>query len=195
MVILGKTRSGKSYLAKRAIEKHRGGVLVVDTKAEKDWPAYYLDGREPLVGIYRDLQKGAHLAYVPNPDPAKAARALERICLDLIRRRWRELWLVVDEAQVHARKGVPGPIDYIATQGAGQGIRLVAITQRPAMLSHTVLTQADQVYIFMLGRFEDGYLRSYGLDGPALRDTLSNAGAYTYMVFDGATISGPYKET
>lgn len=194
VVVLGKTRSGKSYLVKRAIEQHRGGVLTVDTKAERDWPGYYLTGRESLSGIYRDLAKGAHLAYVPSPDPEQALVALRKICLDVIRRRWKDLWLVVDEAQMYAPKGAAGPLDYVASQGQGQGVRLVAITQRAQMLSHTILTQAEQVYLFYMARWEDPYLKGYGIDGDALRTTLSDAGKYCYMVYDGAAISGPFRE-
>lgn len=195
VTVLGKTQSGKSYLTKRAIEKWAGGVLVVDTKRERDYPCLYLTGHENLAGIYRDLDKGAHLAYVPNPDPKKARAALERIAGDILKRRWRDLMLVVDEAQVHAPKGAPNPLDWLATQGQGLGVRLVAVTQRPAMLSHTVLTQSEQIFLFYLGMFEDGYLRNYGMDGETLRrDYWIDPSEHRYMVWDGAQMTGPFRE-
>lgn len=192
--VFGCTGSGKSHLVKAALEDHRGGALVIDPQEERDWPATYLTGRESLRDVYRALRRGAHMAYVPDKEPEAAIRLLSRFCQDFINGKWGDLWLVIDEAQTYAPKNVPSPLSWIATRGRVHGIKGIWVSQRPAAISHTLLTQARYHYLFYLGAFEDVYLRTYGLDGEAIRAGLGVPADHRYYVWDSAGLRGPFKE-
>lgn len=192
--IFGATGSGKSYLAKKAVAAHKGGALIIDPQEERDWPAIYLSGRESAGDVYRALKKGQHVAYVPDKEPENAIRLLSRFCQDFISGKWSDTWLVVDEAQTYAPKNAPSPLNWIAARGRSHGIKGIWISQRPAAISHVLLTQARFHYLFYLGAFEDQYLRGYGLDGEEIRAKLGTAGEHRYFVWDNARLEGPFKE-
>ena len=48
-------------------------------------------------------------------------------------------------------------------RGRRYGIVGIAISQRPADVSHTVLTQSRTHYIFFMGIYEKGYFSAYGI--------------------------------
>jgi DNA helicase HerA-like ATPase len=187
------TGSGKSYFVKAALRMHKGAALVIDPQGEGDWPALYLTGKESLVDIYRALRRGVHVAYVPDKEPDKALRLLATLCADFVTGAWGNLWLVVDEVQTYAPKHVASPLEWVAMRGRTHGVRGIWISQRPAQVSHTLLTQASTHVLFYLSAFEDGYLRDIGLDGEDLRRRLGTAKDHQYMIWDGSTLAGPYK--
>lgn len=75
---------------------------------------------------------------------------------------WCELY--IDEIQEYQKKHQSNvEIDRVWKRGRRYGILGIAISQRPADVSHTVLTQSDIHYLFFLGDYEKGYFQAYGI--------------------------------
>lgn len=73
--------------------------------------------------------------------------------------------LGVDEVHLFAPKSAPvtNPCNLVATNGHAYGITGDFIAQRPALTSHTVLSQSMCHVVFDLDTYENGYLDSYGV--------------------------------
>jgi hypothetical protein len=154
--IVGTTSSGKSTLAKKLAHMSRRLCVCINAQAEDGWP-----GREvrdaPTVA---DLVRGGKVTWTPR-DVADLQAQLP----GLVGRLWAfgerldpggaenraapRINLFFDEAQLYAPKGgPPGPVERVYTQGLRYGVVGVAITQRPQLLSHTVLSQSRTVALY-----------------------------------------------
>lgn len=173
-VIVGRSGSGKTTFARHIWQRTRLRCVFLNTQHEAGF------GREIRHWDPRLLAKpGAKVNLVP---PTLSARengneaivAILALVVDsLIRigeravpsgdRRTRVL-VFVDEAHLISPKGSPDdPLQRLATNGARYGIKFVAITQRPALLHHTVLSQASVHVLFDLDDYEQPYLDRYGV--------------------------------
>lgn len=76
-----------------------------------------------------------------------------------------EIWCTVfiDEIQEFGEKGGHPIIHRLWKRGLGYGIRAVGISQRPADVSHTVLTQSQQHVIFYVGGYDHPYFKGYNI--------------------------------
>jgi len=75
---------------------------------------------------------------------------------------WCELY--IDEIQEYQAKHGKAPfISRVWKRGRRYGIVGIAISQRPADVSHTVLTQSETHYLFNMGVYEKGYFSAYGI--------------------------------
>ena len=74
-----------------------------------------------------------------------------------------EIWCTVyiDEVQEFGEKQGHPIIHRLWKRGKGYGIRAVGISQRPADVSHTILTQSQDHVIFYVGGYEHPYFRNY----------------------------------
>ncbi len=74
-----------------------------------------------------------------------------------------DIWCTVyiDEIQEFGEKQGHPIIHRLWKRGKGYGIRGVGMSQRPADVSHTVLTQSDDHVIFYMGGYEQPYFQTY----------------------------------
>lgn len=73
--------------------------------------------------------------------------------------------IIVDEAHRFSKKTDPSEsVDVVFTGGLGLGLRGMAISQRPAMVSHTILGECLTHYIFLINAFDSPYFKRYKLE-------------------------------
>jgi len=72
--------------------------------------------------------------------------------------------LYVDEAHIFSPKySTDDALQRIARQGLGHGVILNAISQRPADLNHTIITQSGTFYFFAINEWDMPYFERYGI--------------------------------
>ena len=78
----------------------------------------------------------------------------------------------------------------------GYGIRAVGISQRPADVSHTILTQSLYHVIFYIGDYDHPYFRKYNIPiEPQLEVTdeypegFLEFRSYRFVIWDGTTMT------
>lgn len=172
-VVLGRTRSGKTYFFREAIYKAtRKRVVFLNTQREAGFGPQVTHWRADLLA-----QPGSKVNLCgPRPstneaEKGRSAALLAAVVDDLIRIGEKarngdscQVICAVDEAHLFAPKhSSDDPLSLLATNGASYGIRFVAITQRPALLSHTVLSQATVHVLFDLDDYEAPYLDQYAV--------------------------------
>lgn len=168
------TRAGKSYLVKKKIHGHMGTIDVYFNSANEAVTGRRVRTvRELHVGIRRGFTRFNFIPYQDRTDPERDAKRLVQLraivnLLFSIGERMRgskdqiDTWchLIVDEAHNYAPKGVSNPLQVVAVEGGKDGIRLIAISQRPAKIHHDVLTQTTHIYL-RLNTYEGPYFREY----------------------------------
>ena len=175
-VICGKTGSGKTVFAGWLFSNVGALAIYYNTQWEVRIEQKGDAIIEDLNGFRRAFNKGYRkIVWNPNEDKDIATSELESLIntlFDMGRQINREVkdtpkpfcYLFIDEYQTYSSKKKQNPnIDKVWTMGRRWGILGVAISQRPAEVSHTVLTQSPQHIIFFLGKYEKGYFDNYDI--------------------------------
>ncbi len=101
----------------------------------------------------------------------------------------RPIYLCLDEC--HLLKGYSLEIaKYVATAGLKKGLRLICITQRPALCDKTLYTQAFEHYIFFLSEAEAQYMKNKGIDYGFCKGEWDKMGEHSYCYYNGYELQG-----
>ena len=193
--IFGASGSGKTTLANILLRAWKGPALAIDTQQEDLFGASVPLGAT-VEEILQALRAGHKLCLVPPANDAQARLVLDAIVPRLIgAKTWKpRLLLMVDEAHVYAGNNVGSVLQLIARRGRRWGVSGLWISQRPADVSKTLVTQASKIAIFQT-MWETSYFRAYGLDVDNIKARLEAGGPYSYVVWHGSRLDGPYKES
>ena len=212
--ISGMTRSGKSYGAAARGRRHTGPLLVIDPQDSPCWPWPRADRYNSAAEVIESGRRGG-VVYVPAWNDRQGRAEVALLVAEVFEAAKRagaqagragRAWLVIcDEAQVYAPEGgAPGGLHYIARQGLRWGVQGVFVSQRPADIAKSVLSQAVRHYIYEPGEFGAPYFERYGIPGEEVRRLLSDgrqkfaaraaggAGPWPYVVWEKGRLSGPY---
>lgn len=169
---------------------HLGGASVVffDTQDE-------LKGKMPRADMSDDVARvlgAGYIRYVPSSDDDTARQELA-VLVDHAFARRGDVVFVCDEAQEYAPQGgAPGPLEQVARRGRSKGVWLWAVSQHPADLSKKVMRQLGKVFLFEMP-WSSPYFATYKIPQDELKERLAAGGAYSYCVWDGLDLSGPFK--
>jgi len=185
IVIIGKRGCGKSYLARKLIEKEPR-LLIFDTMSE------YLDGvvfdaeeiaqfkafwkhvyRQPFRLIYRPL--------VPEKEIDEIAELVYLLG---------NTTFVVEEVDCYCTAyQISDAFAHIIQRGRHKNITLFAITQRPYGIHRLLTSQAKELYIFSTNEPRDrDYLKA--LLGPEIEAKLDALQQYQYIKWtDGGSLT------
>lgn len=200
--ICGITGSGKTTFATSIYEKLDTLCVFVNTNEERiperKSQIIVWDVDEVIKAINLDARK---ICLNPKETREIASADIERLCNVLfhigsqINKERREITvfshLFIDEVQEYSSLHRPNAnIDRIWKRGRRYGIVGVAISQRPADVSHTILTQCKYHVIFRLGQYEVPYFQRYRIPIEDHEEWLKRK--YHFTIFDGADVSRFY---
>jgi len=165
----GKTSTGKTTLAKYIFWNESGKGIFYNTQLER----VKGDVVKPAIQFQpHDIIDYDKIVLTPSVSIPQQERELNFIQSVLFRigqqlqdaRANPFINLYVDEAHIYSGKQSPDdPLQKIARQGLGHGVILNAISQRPADLNHTIITQSDVFYLFNVNDWELPYFDRYGI--------------------------------
>jgi len=192
--ILGTTSSGKTVLATKLFKDFQKICIFFNTQQEI-YPERYADAIVSTVPNLLQRLKDNKKKIVFNPgidqkekeeDLAKIQHVLFQIGEQINSASQRNIWcyFFVDEAHLFGdKKGIPA-LNGFFTNGLRYGVLTIAISQRPANLSHTVLTQSGIHILFYMNEFEAEYLeKTIGLDYNSFESWTTQD--YHFMVKQG----------
>jgi len=171
-VVLGITRSGKTYFAAKVLQGVQslgGHTIFVDPKHDAGYAHLGTICHSPIEVYEQLLRKNPAIVFRTPGTSEERIEALDRmveLMFTLQRtpgfKRVRRV-IAIDELQLFVKKGNSRAIEMIWTIGAGIGIIGMALTQRIQLLNETAWSQSDNKVIF---RIEDrvDYLRSRNLE-------------------------------
>lgn len=189
-VVIGRTQSGKTYYAVKARAHFwRGPILFFNPQGFPAVGFVDVTGKDDVGQILQALRAGLRLSYIPSDRDEVAEKELSVLVDAVFSAGWPVpgLLFVADEAQ-----DFPSPLRRIARRGLARGVTGVFISQRPAEMHNTLLTQAIRHVIFS-SAWESQYFKRYGLDAEKIAGLLASAPKYSYVVVADGCISGPFQ--
>ena len=187
--ILGMTRSGKTYFARKAFgEFHQSGIhtLFIDPKSEIDSPGKVC--KTPMEVYAALLSKTPAIIFHPPVGKDERIEALnkvmERIFILANKPGFKRIRRVVaiDEIQTFVRKGSNDAIEQLWLVGAGKGIVGIGMTQRLQLMSETVWSQSENKIIFRIDDRPE-YLRSRNLEHYLEHVPFFSSPEYQYWIY------------
>lgn len=179
-IIVGTTKHGKSYFAKKTLLEQRPGVLYFNTLNDNvDMQGYTLaDGKNSMEQLYISLCKGEKINFMPNLLRVGREAQLEYMFSWLLKHKNTEYLFALDEVHLfEGNKNIDSLLREISQTGRHFGITPVWITQRPQQLPRPCMTQSNQVIFFNLN-FEDSWLQQYGIKSEQLKQQIKGRKYY-----------------
>jgi hypothetical protein len=190
-VIVGATRSGKTYFVGQVLTRLQGeGVhtIFVDPKWDKDYETLGIVCTTPMQVYANLLAKKPKIIFRTNIDTKEEDLNLViRLLFDLQRtdgyKRIRRV-IAIDEVQLYVGKGKNTAIEMIWTIGAGLKIVGIALTQRVQLLNETCWSQSENKVLFRMDERAE-YLKQRALEHYPLDDLNLDMRKYHYYATSG----------
>ena len=199
--ILGITQSGKSEFS--FLRYHDSDIrlsIFFNAKNERK-PRILSDATVTSVKefdkvieqILKQKLKGVKICFDPEMEPSKGKIQLSMVASVILkigraihRRRKTPLYwchIFIDEYHRFSNKRAPSEtIDLLLTEGLGLGIIVTVISQRPAMVSHTTLSECEEQYYFYFDTYDQPYFKKYKLDLESSQEWLERP--YHFLMKD-----------
>lgn len=157
--ICGITGSGKTTYALKLFRRFRGFKVFTNTQYE---PAVEKAGvvcnNVDEIAYAFNTYKNA-VIFNPPERPIEEIERLRKLLFTLGKLVEKERpWCLVVFDEAH---NFGDALDLWFTQGRRWGVKCIAISQRPALTSHTILTQCDVHVIFKVSPYETPYFERY----------------------------------
>ncbi len=197
--VCGITRSGKTHFVHKAALELKRPVLYLNIQGE-DVPGKFVTVKSDQVEVDQliDLLKhGAKVNYLFsdwNSGYKMVAGYVLSMLMDSGFSEKNPVYVIMDECHLIEGDSL-NKAKYVATAGLKKGVRLICVTQRPALADKTLYTQAHEHYLFYLSVSEKGYMKSKGIDYDRCMKEWSHRGKYSYIFYDGYDFEGRNKVT
>lgn len=193
--ISGITRSGKTFFAAEAVRRIPGAVIFLNLQ-DYNLGAPFIDYSpfDYVEEVRQQLHKGRKINFQYGFMSIEkiqmcVAVIINNLMHDPFFSEARPVYIVIDEAQTLAGAGLDQAIA-AATRGLSKGVRLILITQRPALCDKTLYTQCSEQYLFRLAPAESQYFKAKGIDFDFCRSEWEKLGEHSYIFTDGYTTEG-----
>lgn len=197
--VCGMTQSGKTSFVINQLKKSHCPVLFFNPQRVDLGRDYITTDVHSAVWqhVLRALKRGEKIDYLPALSDRVAAAELEYIVNRLFEAGFtkdKPIIIAIDETHmVSDYKEGKRALRKVANRGLSFGVHAVFISQRPANVEYTILTQSDQHVIFKTG-YEKEYFNRKGLDYEEIKSRIQAKGEHAYVVWNGYELTGAYRE-
>lgn len=185
--VIGRKGSGKTTLSKQLAATY-SRKIIFDFADEH--PGKYVTSSENFVAFDKKFpDQSINIRFEINEDMDEIAEITEEVLRHLYTKnlntnKLKGTVLVFEEAQFFfPQKILSSSLSRILTVGRHAGLNIIANTQRPAIVSKTLLSQSDEIYCsFVWEKYDLKYLQSVVGDEVLQCSTLENG---EFIRFDG----------
>jgi hypothetical protein len=191
--VIGTTGSGKSYALNRIIYRESCGTLYFNTNLLKKEirPGWIVADKNVYPSqIIKALKVGKKINYMPDPDTFQ--EELIYLVDKLFKAGFTEdhfFIFAIDESHLFKKMADEKQVK-IATSGRTFGFKGVFISQRPAEMNYTLLSQSSEFFIFDINDFDYSYLKDKKFPVDQIREELKKHGEYGYCFYNGHELQG-----
>lgn len=193
LTVIGTTQTGKTYSVTKSIEKVREGVLFFNTQ-HIPFSSKYVEcnGSDDIQTVITALRRGEKINFIPSRETRwKQLVAIIKSLYDASEKHLLNIYLVVDEVHLAEKDALKQCIE-VATTGIRWGMRAVFISQRPALINNTIMSQSMKFVMFRTN-MEQKYLKDYGFPYDEINQKLVDGGEHSFVVYDFRTVEGAFK--
>lgn len=196
--VCGMTGTGKTAFVLNRLKDSRFPVFFFNFQ-HIDTPFLKCDGAYDTADLIEAIKSGDKIDFRPSKYKSFAKQQLNYIVNEFFAKdqfRNKPFYFVVDEAHETVAQGEKN--DYvlmIPTRGRSLGYMGIFLTQRPALIDKTVISQCTKHFIFYT-EYEVGYFRTKGLDVQTITNMLGTRPEdfHNYVVYERGQYTGPFKE-
>lgn len=190
--VIGITRSGKTYATKKSLENVKEGVLFFNTQLEEMPKKFITCNSESITSIMMQaLKRGMKINYLADTEEVFRESEIVHLVKKLYQANIKKVYFVVDEVHLYNNLALKELIK-VATTGLRFGIYGIWISQRPANIDNTLMTQSNQFIIFDTN-MESGYFKRYGIPADEIKERIGKGGKYSYCTYNFKEVRGPFK--
>lgn len=193
--ILGLTQHGKTYGTVKTLDSMKEPILFFNTNhtpltgTKSKW--YDASSGHDINQIIYALKEGYKINVLPSDEPEKMEKQLQGITNAIYQEgRNFSFRFVIDEVHLFKNEGKKALIR-LATTGLGRGYKCIFISQRPAMIDNTLLTQSTKHIVFAIGLNDASYLKTNGFPSDDIM-RLTGQEKYIFVEFDQKNVKGGY---
>jgi hypothetical protein len=193
--ILGLTQHGKTYGTIKTLDCMKEPILFFNTNhtplkgTKSKW--YDATGAHDTNQIIYALKQGYKINFLPSDDNEKMEKQLKVITDDIyLQGRGLNFRFVIDEVHLFKKEGKTALIR-LATTGLGRGYKCIFISQRPAMIDNTLLTQSTKHILFAIGLNDASYLKTNGFPSEEIMRRTGQE-KYIYVEFNQKEVKGGF---
>jgi len=194
-IVLGLTRSGKTYAVKKILTQNKRGVLFFNTQNEKLEGFLKVNMGTPFNMILKLLKLRKKINYIPSTKLKEQFIEVEFLISQLFENgnfsQNNPIFVVIDEAHLFQKESLES-IKRIATSGIRWGLNGIFISQRPANLDNTLMSQSSHMLIFKCN-MESQYFKNYSIPIENILNNIAIMGEYSFCEYDFLTIT-PYNK-
>jgi len=192
--VFGTTQTGKTYAVQKSLMSQKEGVLFFNVNHAPVSNYVRADSKDDLDNVISVLMAGEKINYLPERETRwqEIAAIVEHI-LDL---GGFPVTIVFDECHLmylnpdKYKRAAQAALEETVTTGLSKGIKAIFITQRPALLDNTLMTQSE-FKVFFRTENEGPYLKRYGI--PFEDVERMTAKEYHYCTHYRGQIEGAFK--
>jgi hypothetical protein len=193
--VLGLTQHGKTYALIKTLDSLKEPILFFNTNhtplkgIHSKW--YDAHGGHDINQILYALKEGYKINFLPCDDWEGTEKQLYAITNGIYSMgRNFPFRFAIDEVHLFKADGKKALIR-LATTGLGRGYKCIFISQRPAMIDNTLLTQSTKHIIFAIGLNDASYLKTNGFPSEEIMNRTKQE-KYMFVEFDQKNINGPF---
>lgn len=196
--VLGLTQHGKTYGTIKTLDTIKEPILFFNTNETSlkgikgKW--YDANGSHDMNQLIHALKEGYKVNFIPSTDIKKAGIQLKYITDEIYNYGRIPFRFVIDEVHLFWMAGSkPGQeaLTRLASTGLGRGYKCMFLSQRPAMVNNTLLTQSTKHILFALGLNDESYLKQNGFPVEQIKEATKQE-KYVFAEFDQKEVKGGY---
>lgn len=193
---VGLTQSGKTYATAEQLSQLKEGVLYFNTTHTDSVSRDFIecDRNTTFKMIEKALKAGEKINFLPTKDPDIRELELELLIRKLYLSGYtkqRRIYLAVDECHLYGGQALKSCIE-VATTGLSNGIFAVWISQRPAKIDNTLMTQSNAMVIFKMN-MESNYFNNYKIPYDEIQKRIDEKGQYSFCLWDWREVKGAFR--
>lgn len=192
--VLGITRHGKTYATVKTLEKVKGAVFFWNVQEESVKGFIKADKTNNIEQIQNALKSGKKINYIPSGDLELDSKIFGKLSTLFLQNGVRCM-MVVDEVHLFDMtkdKNGKNACRRLATTGLRRGLPCVFISQRPALIDNTLVTQSTNHILFALGDSDTNYLKNMGLPVEKIKQATGQE-KYIFCHYDLKDVKGGFK--
>jgi hypothetical protein len=185
-IVLGQTQTGKTYATEHILKAQNKGCIFFNTQLE-DLKGFIKVNKGTSFKIIKNLlNKGQKLNYMPVPKLQIQEQEIKFLVAQLFEfgnfSKDKNIFVAIDEVHLFTKSSQQA-IERIATSGLKFGLNGIFLSQRPANMSNTLMSQSIEMLIFKCS-MESQYFKNYDIPIEDILAKIEANGKYSFCSYD-----------